>query len=186
MTEDKQMTAKRLRRVCKLVGIENAVPDDDMVLMDCICTVLGMIASAIEGKTQASSQPAGEAVAEIDNRGHLKILNHSALDYGVKLYTTPPAQVPSEAFELLRIFQSWLGPNRASCGDETNGYTVLWDRIDAVLTDPPAQVPDVDWLANVIMEADKGHAAMPPRYLAQTIIAAMKSAAPQPKGNHRD
>ena len=43
-------------------------------------------------------------------------------------------------------------------------------------------VPDVDWLANVIMEADKGHAAMPPRYLAQTIIAAMKAAAPQPDG----
>jgi hypothetical protein len=42
--------AKRLRRVCKLVGIQYCVPEDDSTLHGAMFSVLGQIASAIERK----------------------------------------------------------------------------------------------------------------------------------------
>ncbi|MGR2664444.1 hypothetical protein ACUXVY_22885, partial [Chromobacterium haemolyticum] len=47
---------------------------------------------------------------------------------GSPLYTAPP--VPPDAFELLRIWQTWLGAGRESCSEHDKP---LWDRIDAVL-----------------------------------------------------
>lgn len=40
-----------------------------------------------------------------------------------------------DAFELLRIWQTWLGASRRQCGSE--GDKKLWDRIDAVLSTAP-------------------------------------------------
>ena len=49
--------AKRLRRVCKLLGLEDAVPAGDADLMTVQFAVFGMIASAIERKFQKCGVP---------------------------------------------------------------------------------------------------------------------------------
>lgn len=51
--------AKRLRQVCKLVGLEKAVPESDAELWGCAFSVLGMIRHNL---SRAPSQPQQEAV----------------------------------------------------------------------------------------------------------------------------
>jgi hypothetical protein len=56
--------AKRLRLICRLLGIESAVPDGDDSLMGCLFPVLGMIRRNIEERFTAPPPPmGGEPVA---------------------------------------------------------------------------------------------------------------------------
>lgn len=63
---EREFITKRLRRVAKIVGLENAIPDDDD-LLECAGSVLGMIASQLERQAgsaeQASEREAFEAWA---------------------------------------------------------------------------------------------------------------------------
>lgn len=79
----------------------------------------------------AQEKPAGEAVAVVDESDDgmwADILPDRNVRCGQLLYTAPP--VPSDAFALLEIWQTWLGAGRESCSEHDKP---LWDRIDAVL-----------------------------------------------------
>jgi len=46
----RNIEAKRLRRLCALVGLSNAIPETDRELHDCMFSVLGMICRKVAEK----------------------------------------------------------------------------------------------------------------------------------------
>ena len=82
----------------------------------------------------AREKPAGEPVAWRhslthslhDLEGEVELADGN--EWAEPLYTEQP--VPSDAFALLDIWKTWLGPDRESCSEYDKP---LWDRIDAVL-----------------------------------------------------
>ena len=82
----------------------------------------------------AREKPAGEPAAWRhslthslhDLEGEVELADGN--EWAEPLYTEQP--VPSDAFALLEIWQTWLGAGRESCSEHDKP---LWDRIDAVL-----------------------------------------------------
>lgn len=91
--------------------------------------------NALEAAANAEAVPAGELVAHVKRGTNTSFIDSTGcktcwedLPDGSPLYTAPP--VPSDAFALLEIWQTWLGAGRESCSEYDKQ---LWDRIDAVL-----------------------------------------------------
>lgn len=82
----------------------------------------------------AREKPAGEPVAWRHSLTHSlhdlerEVELADGNEWAEPLYTEQP--VPSDAFALLEIWQTWLGAGRESCSEHDKP---LWDRIDAVL-----------------------------------------------------
>ena len=61
--------ALRMRRVLRLLGLQDAVPQDDEAMMGALFSVLGTVASTIErklGNTTEAHEPAQVGVIEVD------------------------------------------------------------------------------------------------------------------------
>lgn len=96
--------AKRLRLICKLLGLESAIPDGDESLIGCLFPVLGMIRRAIEERLSTPPAPRAPSIepapllrAFLDeaDRAGITHLNPSAL--------AAPASAGVEEFPLPEI-----------------------------------------------------------------------------------
>ncbi|BBH12868.1 hypothetical protein [Chromobacterium haemolyticum] len=89
---------------------------------------------ALEAAANAEKAAAGEPVAWRHNLTHSlhdlesEVQLADCDEWAEPLYAAPP--VMSDAYELLSIWQTWLGAGRESCSEYDKQ---LWDRIDAVL-----------------------------------------------------
>jgi hypothetical protein len=95
--------AKRLRLICKLLGLESAIPDDDASLMGCLFPVLGMIRRNVEerltpAEPKAQAQP--PAVASEAVQAQAGVLTDSQID-GLFEHQRDPVQVGSKPYVCL-------------------------------------------------------------------------------------